>query len=76
MSILQDYEKHNKLLGEKKEKAIQKYLQSHQALLYSDVIYKKTEWAKFENWYKKSYNKKHEGDTKNNSKIHQRKGLG
>lgn len=63
MSILQDYEGQTEYLGQETIDAISEYLnyaeQNGTALFYSDIIYKKDEWQKFENWRKKVYNIKH-----------------
>ena len=56
MNILQEYEKQRDLLGEKTMDAISAYLdyldKNRTTLFYSDIIYKKEEWEKFENWCK------------------------
>lgn len=70
MSILQEYGNHFKYIGYKKIDAIQNYLdflkEDNIILFYSDIIYKKDEWEKFEKWYEKVYNrgygKSSEGD--------------
>ena len=63
MSILQEYEEHTKYLGQETIDAISEYISFLEAkgttILYSDVIYKKREWQKFENWQKRVYNRKH-----------------
>ncbi len=63
MSILQYYEEHAKYLGQKTIDAISEYLNlpdiKKENILYSDIIYKKEEWQKFDNWYKKVYNIEH-----------------
>lgn len=51
MSILQDYEKARKELGDKKYNAIDKYLAENKDKLLSDVLYKEEEYNKFEEWY-------------------------
>ncbi len=70
MSILQDYEKHRKLIGQKLIDAISVYIdhlgKMGISILYSDIIYKKTEWQKFEKWYKRVYNTKHGRCSKRN----------
>ncbi|MDO4219649.1 MAG: hypothetical protein Q4D22_00220 [Candidatus Saccharibacteria bacterium] len=52
MSILQEYEKHLRLLGREKIEAIDEYLRNLEKKkidkLYSDVIYKKEEYERFE----------------------------
>ena len=60
MSILQDYEEINRLIGKKKVEAISVYIEEqNNSLLFSDVVYKKKEWEKFEKWYKEVYNNRH-----------------
>ena len=76
MSILQEYENHSKYLGQETIDAISDYILFHEAkgtkILYSDVIYKKPEWQKFENWRKRVYNKKHGKSSKGDRKIQSR----
>ncbi len=52
MSILQEYERHKKILGEDKIVAIDEYLaelkEKNINKHYSDIIYKKEEFEKFE----------------------------
>ena len=57
MSILSDYQKYNIKLGAKKTLAIEKYLSLplNKNLDYSKLIYSKSEYEKFEDWYGKSY---------------------
>lgn len=57
MSILQDYEKIRKEIGQRKYNAIEKYLEENKNLLLSDIYYKKEEWDKFENWYSENISK-------------------
>lgn len=56
MSILQSYEQHRKMLGDRKVDAIQKYLdflrQQGIDMEYSDIIYRKRNFEKFKKWYK------------------------
>ena len=63
MSILQEYEEHPKWFGKETVDAISKYIQHLNDkgidVSYSDVVYKKTEWQKFENWHKRVYNINH-----------------
>ena len=70
MSILQEYEKHKRIIGLKELKAIPDYIIHMSAegtkLYYSDIVYKKDEWEKFINWYKKVYNNRHGKSTKRN----------
>jgi len=53
MSILQEYQEIRKDIGEETYNAIEKYLELHPNLYLSDLYYKRAEWEKFENWYKK-----------------------
>lgn len=53
MSILQEYESIRKNIGEEKYNAIEKYLDSHEDILLSDVYYTEEGWKAFETWYKK-----------------------
>ena len=73
MSILQEYENHRNYLGKEVTNAISEYICYLEKrgidILYSDVIYKKEEWQKFENWYKKVYNIKYGKSSKGNRKI-------
>lgn len=64
MSILQEYEKHSKYIGKNKLDAIERYISyvnktKTNNTYYSDIVYKKVEWEKFEKWYKKVYNIKY-----------------
>lgn len=63
MSILQDYEKQANYLGRETIEAISAYIgfigKNGKNLLYSDIVYKKKEWEKFEIWRKTVYNIKH-----------------
>lgn len=56
MSILSDYQEYNIKLGVKKTLAIEKYLSLplNKNLDYSKLIYSKSEYEKFEDWYGKS----------------------
>ena len=68
MSILQEYEEHSKILGQKTINAISEYLHSPEnnngPVYYSDIIYKKAEWEKFEKWYNDKYGKSSERNRK------------
>ncbi|MBQ9484883.1 hypothetical protein IJU85_02150 [Candidatus Saccharibacteria bacterium] len=68
MSILQEYEGHNKIINQSRIGAISDYIsymsKSGVELLYSDVVYKRAEWEKFERWYNDRYGKSSEGDKK------------
>ncbi len=63
MSILQEYESHKRLISKKELNAIPDYIihmnTKGYKLYYSDIVYKKDEWEKLENWYKKGYNNRH-----------------
>lgn len=52
MSILQNYENHRKLLGTRKVETIDDYIRELKKkdieICYSDIIYKKEEFEKFE----------------------------
>ena len=52
-SIMQEYEDFKSRLGTEKAKALDKYLNTHNDISYSDILYKKAEYDKFENWYSK-----------------------
>lgn len=58
MSILQDYEKIRKSIGEEKYNNIEQYLKEHIELFLSDIYYRESEWNKFEKWESeyKNYN--------------------
>ena len=66
MSILQEYEKHNKYINFAKMNAMEEYIsilkKNGIVLYYSDIIYKKAEWEKFEKWYNNKYGKSTEGN--------------
>lgn len=66
MSILQEYEKHNKYINFTKMNAMQEYIsilkKNGIVLYYSDIVYKKAEWEKFEKWYNNKYGKNTEGN--------------
>ena len=68
MSILQDYEEQTVLLGQETIDAISEYISFLETkgikTLYSDIIYKKQEWQKFENWFNTVYNIRHGKDSK------------
>ena len=70
MSILQEYEKHSGYIGRRKLSAIDEYIKQTQKtgrdIYYSDIIYKKVEWDKFEKWYKEAYNNKYGKSSKRN----------
>ena len=55
MSILQEYAQIKRTIGEEKYARIMKYLDEYPDILYSDVLYKKSEWNKFVAWEKKNY---------------------
>ena len=68
MSILHEYEEHNKIIDQSRIGAIGDYIlymsKSGVELLYSDVVYKRAEWEKFERWYNDRYGKSSKGDKK------------
>lgn len=51
MSILQEYEMIRKEMGEKKFDSIELYLNSHEELLLSDILYKPEHYIDFDKWY-------------------------
>ena len=73
MSILQDYEDQSNFLDQNTMDAISGYLHFLESkgttIFYSDIIYKKQEWQKFENWRKTVYNTKHGRGSKRNRKV-------
>lgn len=56
MSILQEYEENEKIIGKGKVRAINDYIdfcaKINRSILYSDIVYKREEYNKFENWFK------------------------
>ena len=58
MSILQEYESHTKYIGRHKLKAVFKYAEEYN-LDYSDIVYDRRTWDKFDKWYKTVYNLKY-----------------
>lgn len=52
-SIMQEYEEFKSRLGKEKAKSLDKFLNTHNNISYSDILYKKAEYDKFENWYSK-----------------------
>lgn len=54
MSILQDYEKHRKWLGDKVIEAIDLYIQEmpmkNRGITYSKIIYNEKEFKEFKKW--------------------------
>jgi len=56
MSILQEYEEIKKSMGSRKYNAIEQYLEDNPNLLLSDVLYKRQEYEKFDEWYKQHIN--------------------
>lgn len=52
-SIMEEYEDFKNRLDKEKAKALDKYLNTHNNVSYSDILYKKAEYDKFENWYSK-----------------------
>lgn len=56
MSILQDYSSHERMLGELKLRAIDYYtLHIRTDLRYDQIVYSRTEFEKFEQWYYSDY---------------------
>lgn len=51
MSILQEYERIRREIGEKKYDSIEKYLETHSELLLSDILYKPEYYINFDKWY-------------------------
>ncbi len=56
MSILQEYEKIRKSIGEEKYNHIEQFLELNPNYLLSDVYYKEKVWDEFEQWESKEYN--------------------
>ena len=50
MSILQEYEKIRREIGEEKFSHIEAFLEIHPNYFLSDVYYKEAVWKEFENW--------------------------
>lgn len=73
MSILQEYENHTKYLGQETIDAISEYILYLKtrgvSILYSDIIYKKEEWQKFEKWQKRVYNMRYGKSSKGDRNI-------
>lgn len=61
MSILQEYQEHEKILGRETIAKICEYIEecnkAGKELFYSDVVYKRTEYEKFEKWLKTNNSK-------------------
>ena len=68
MSILQEYQKHVELIGEKKYKALFEYIKEHE-LSYSELVYKKENWDAFDKWYSEVYNNRYGKSAGRNQKI-------
>lgn len=64
MSLLQEYEWHNKIIDQSRIGAIGDYIlymhKREAELFYSDIVYKRVEWERFERWYNKKYGKSSE----------------
>lgn len=65
MSILQEYNRHHNYIDQQKMDALQKYIEfqnvkSGQNIRYDTIVYRKSEWEKFENWYEIIYNNRYE----------------
>lgn len=60
MSILQEYEEINKIMGNARTKAIGEYIKYYEkhniSILYSDIVYKEQEYKKFDDWFIDSIN--------------------
>lgn len=50
MSILQEYARIRKQMGEEKFAKLEKYLEINTHLFLSDIYYKESEYDKFESW--------------------------
>ena len=57
MSILQEYEKIKKEIGEEKFSHIEAFLEVHPHYFLSDVYYKQSVWNEFEKWEEQYYAK-------------------
>ncbi len=55
MSILREYEEIKKELGEKEWNSIEEYVDKHDDIYLSDVLYKEKEYNKFSNWKDRKY---------------------
>lgn len=55
MSILQEYEKIRKEIGEERYLHIEAFLEAHKNYYLSDVYNKKSIWEEFEAWEKETY---------------------
>jgi hypothetical protein len=53
MSILSDFEEVRKRIGDEKYNAIDDYLKLNPDLFLDNVLYRQSEWEKFEEWYNK-----------------------
>ena len=68
MSILQEYEKHAKMVGKNKYSALFEYIEKCE-VSYSDVIYNKKNWEEFDKWYREVYNNTHGKSSEGDKKI-------
>lgn len=64
MSILQEYNQHFNYINQHKMDALQEYIKlandkDNEHLRYDTIVYKKSEWEKFENWYEIIYNNRY-----------------
>ncbi len=56
MSLFQEFQSHEKLLGRKKLEALDFYIKNiRKQLKYEDVIYNERRFKEFDNWYYSSY---------------------
>lgn len=55
MSILQNYEKIRKEIGEEKYLHIESFLEEHPNYFLSDVYYRASVWKEFEDWEKENF---------------------
>lgn len=73
MSILQEYEDHYRYMGRKRLHAIQLYLRVQEKIgrniSYTDVVYGKNEWRKFDEWFRLQYNQSNGRSVKSDKGI-------
>ena len=60
MSILQEYEEINEMIGNGRVSAIEDYIkyckdEKNKDILYSDIVYKEKEYKLFDKWFNKRY---------------------
>lgn len=55
MSILQEYEENERIIGKGRIKAIEQYIEyckkNNKDVMYSDIVYKRREYALFSKWF-------------------------